>query len=226
MKRQLAVGCAAAAALWLGWTASARAQGYPPPPPPGAPGAAPAGPGYGAAPSLRNPFGYWRRSGLFGGIGLGAGSMQFDAIDTNETDSHSAVSLHGDIGWMFTPRLGVVLDVWGLAFGDDHYDNVTYIQTIATVGAQFYFTPILWGRLGLGSAQFSVQVDGDTAGETDTVAGWMGAVGIEALSSPRFSVDVEGRVGSGFYEDGTLTNIAIAVSVRWHALWGPIVVVQ
>ncbi len=219
MMKKLGLGGAALAAILFVLPSSAAAQGYPPPPPGGGGGAgmgpppAPAGP-------TQDERGFWPRYGIYGGVGLGGGNMTLEPDGCPECeDSKSGFSFHFNIGYRLNPQLGVFLDGWGMASQDDEFVDVTYVHAIGTVGVQYHFTPMLYGRFGLGSAQFSVNVDGIEEEATETVPGFMAGAGFEALHSPNLSVDVELRVGSGFYDDGTLTNAALAVSVNWHQLW-------
>jgi hypothetical protein len=156
------------------------------------------------------------RYGLFVGGGLGLGSLSFEDLNGNET-SEGAGSLHGNIGFQFTPRFALLLDGWLMGRQDNAYDTV--IQTVSTIAGQLSFTPQLYGRLGLGFAQFQIQdAYGFAEAYTDPVSALMLGGGFEVIHTPTFSLDIELRVGTGFYDDGKLTNFALAASINWHQI--------
>jgi len=212
------IGLAAVAALGISLLVPAEvsAQGQPPPPPP------PGGGGYGPAPGPGPGAGapvdpLWPRGGIYGGFGLGVGEMTADCQGCG--DALESIGFSFDIGFRLGPRFGIFLDGWGLAHPEDNdYGTVTLVHAIATVGAQYWLSPPLWIKAGIGSAQLSVSYEGETEAESDTVAGYLIAAGYEILHSPNFSVDLELRAGSGFYDDGTIHNAALGVSVNWHSL--------
>lgn len=188
---------------------TAAAQGQPPPPPPGGAGY---GPGYGPPPPAPvDPL--WPRLGLYGGFGLGLGEMTADCDGCD--DALESLGVNFDIGYRIGPRFGIMLDGWGLGHPED---QVTLVHAIVTIGAQYWLSPPLWIKGGIGSARLSLQYEGETQAESDTVAGFMLAAGYEVVHSPGFSVDLELRAGSGFYEDGTVNNVAIGATLHWHSV--------
>jgi len=223
MKNRLGFRGAALAAFLVALPATAFAQGYPPPPPGGGPAGPAAGPGGGQ----RDAFGFWQRGGIYGGVGLGFGVIAASCEGCE--DSYSGVGFNFDIGWRLNPRLGIFLDGYGLGVDPDSDGEVLLIQAIATFGVQYWVSPPVWLKAGLGSAQQSISGDEVETYETDTVAGLLLAAGYEVLSSPSFSVDLEARIGAGFYDEnegGTVTNMGIQVAVHWHSLFAPIVIIN
>jgi len=215
---------AAIAATLFALSATAAAQGYPPPPG-GGPGAPPP-----AAQPAGNPMqdgrGFWQRHGIYGGVGLGFGVMSASCDGCN--DSYSGLGFNFDIGWHLNPQLGIFLDGYGLGVDPDSNGDILLVQALATFGVQYWVSPPVWLKAGLGSAQQSIHSD-VVEDETDTVPGLLLAAGYEVLSSPSFSIDLEGRIGSGFYEDnqgGVVTNIGLQIAVHWHSLFHPVIYVQ
>jgi hypothetical protein len=142
-------------------------------------------------------------------------------------DSFSGLGFHFDIGFRFNPQLGIFLDGYGLGVDPDTDGEVLLIQALATFGVQFWVTPPIWLKAGIGSAQQSFHSDTIEA-ESETVPGILLAAGYELLHSPNFSIDVDLRVGTGFYDEvdgGAVTNVGLQFSVNWHSLWSGAAVV-
>ncbi len=213
MSNKLGLRGAAIAAMLMALPAMAAAQNYPPGGGPGGPGVAPAGP-------QRDARGFWPRRGIYGGIGLGFGTMGADCeFCTDET--FTGVGFHGNIGWHLSPQLGIFADGYGLAVDPGTDGEALLIQAMWNFGVQFWVTPPLWLKGGVGVAQQTLQSD-TFESETDTVPSILLAGGYELLHGPNFSIDVDARVGAGFYEEnqgGTVTNVGIQFSVNWHALF-------
>lgn len=216
MTRRWGSGLAALVALAIVSASSAAwAQSYPPPP-----GAGPgAGPPPSQPPSAVGPDGYFQRWGLYGGFGLALGNMTFDC-DGCEDDQLESVGLHGDIGWRINPRVGISFDFYGMAHPEDTaFGTLTLVHAVNTIALQYWATPQLWLKGGLGVAQMQLHYDdGGPPDTSDTVGGIMLGAGYEVLSTPSFSLDLSLRIASGFFEDGTATNAGVAFSVNWHSM--------
>lgn len=222
MSNKLGLRGAAIAAMLMALPAMAAAQNYPPGGGPGGPGVAPAGP-------QRDAQGFWQRRGLYGGVGIGFGQLAYGDCDEGDGFSCSwgGFGFHGDVGWHLSPQLGIFLDAdfVGVNPTDGDFD-VLLIQYVGTFGAQFWITPPLWIKAGIGSAQQAFGGD-DTNCDvddctSDTAAAILLAGGYEILSSPNFSIDAQLRVGAGFYEEyygGTVTNVSLQFSINWHSLF-------
>jgi hypothetical protein len=191
----------------IGATVPALAQPGPPPPPP------PPG-GYGPAPGGD---GGLARRGVFGGLGLGFGEMTADCEGCG--DALESVSFAFDVGYRFNPRLGLVLDGWGLGHPEKTpYGDLTLVHAIVTIGIKYWLSPMLWIKAGVGEAQLSLHFEGEVESESKTEPAAMFAGGYEMLHSPGFSLDLELRAGTGFFEEGSVHNVALALSVNWHQL--------
>jgi hypothetical protein len=194
-----------------------------------APGAAFAqgyyGPGGGGVP--REPGGFHHRAGLlaFGGsLGLGGMHDSFGDIDCANCDS-VAGQISGYLGGMMNSRLALMGELQGnvqtLSVNNDGTDT-SLVQSALMFAAQYWLTPQLWIKGGIGFANLQVQ-DADAFGvfaasRPENGTALMGAVGFELLSSQFFSVDLQGRLLSGFYDgiDDKVTALSIGVGLNWY----------
>ena len=202
-----------------------------------APAVASAQPGYyrGAPPpggagynqSATTPGGFWDRGGrLTLGISLGLGGMKADdsAVDCAGCDYNPiTVGIAGHIGGMVNERLALMLELQanGQTIGDDGFGNTaTLVQSAAMFAGQFWVTPQLWVKGGLGAADLQVSYnDGGPNDPIDTGTALLLGAGYELLSAHHYAVDLQGRVFVGNYRDGDgnhqLTSATIGVGMNW-----------
>lgn len=200
---------------------------YAPPPPPGY--AMPPGP-------PKAPGGFHdRASRLALGFSVGLGKMQVDDSDVACSGCDGdPLSFEADVhlGWMMSPRLALMFEAQGV--GQTIADNGTFtdtlVQSTAMVGAQYWLTPQLWLKGGIGAAQLTVtRDDGFSTANSDSLDGAavMGAVGYEVMSARNFAIDVQARLTGGTYKDGTtnldgstsdtnLTTTSVSVGFNWY----------
>jgi hypothetical protein len=160
------------------------------------------------------------RVGLFGGFGLHAGNMSCEG--DNCPSFRKGGGFDGHIGWAFTPKIALIGDLYFLGSTED---NLTITQTFATIGVRAWLVPIIWVQGGLGNAHATFNYDagifGNIESRTDDVPGLVVAAGLELLRSPRFSLDLELRLGLGFYgdegdeQDTTGRNTSLGVGFTW-----------
>lgn len=216
MTRRWGSGLAALLALAIVSASSAAwAQSYPPPP-----GAGPgAGPPPSQPPSTVGPDGYFQRWGLYGGFGLALGNLSYD-YDGADEDQHRAAGVHGDIGWRINPRVGISLDGFVMFYPEeDYYGDTVILHVVNTIALQYWATPQLWLKGGLGLAQLQRSYgDGGPNDVSETVGGLLLGAGYEVLSTPGFSMDLGLRIGTGFYDGANVTNAAVTFSVNWHSM--------
>jgi hypothetical protein len=162
------------------------------------------------------------RQGVFGGFGLHAGNLSCEGDNCNDFFKAGGANAH--VGWGFNGKLGLVFDLWGMTAKEN---DVTISQGFATIGVRYWVVPILWVQGGIGGAQASIKYDGPFGitfeDHTDGAAGVVGAVGIEVIKSKSFALDVQGRIGYGFYgdndEDGEPDNTGRSASLGVGFTW-------
>ena len=206
MMRTLRLGSAVAAGALvcslLSSLAQAQPGGPPPPPPPSG-----AGGGYYGPPPAQESGAFFNRRGLAIGFGFGVGGMSAESgpIECVGCDYEpAAVGVDFHIGAMINPRFALLFEVWGTGQAVDADGRTVLVQTMAMAALQYWLTPQLWLKGGLGAAQLSYSFD-DGYGETDSAeidsgGAIMGAVGYEIMSGRKFAIDLQLRVGSGTYE--------------------------
>lgn len=204
--------------------AAASAQGYY--------GGGGPGPGtYGPPPPAPLPGGFHNRMGrLAWGFSLGLGNMSdrggdIDCLNCDYSPLAGEGSVH--IGGFISPRLAILgegqVNVQTLANDSFTGDTTTLSQAALVLAVQYWATPQLWLKGGLGVA--SLQVDrsyyGDGFVDESSVPENGGAVllgvGYELLSARAFSVDLQGRILVGSYEglDNQITASSIGVGINW-----------
>jgi hypothetical protein len=208
---------------------SAAPPGPPPPPPPGAGygGGAYGGGGYYSAPT-KTPDGFQLRQGRLAlGISFGLGAMESESgpVECSNCDNNPAsAGLAFHIGGMISSRLALLLEMQGNAQAVEDYGyegNATLTQSAVMGAAQFWVTPRIWlkGGLGVAHLQYNYSDDYDTYEEpVDTGVAVLAAAGIELLHRQTFSIDLQGRVLVGAYDgiDDQITASQIGVGFNWY----------
>jgi len=182
-------------------------------------------PGYYAQPqSTQLPGGFHDRQGrMIFGFSLGLGGMEDDQGDIecmNCNYSTLAGQVSGHIGGFVGPRLAIMAELQGnvQTLATDGYDDITLVQSALMGAAQYWLTPQLWIKGGLGFA--SLDVDDTYYAESthiDSGMAVMGGLGFELLSSRNFSVDLQGRILIGSYDgiDNQISAASIGVGINW-----------
>lgn len=223
VSRSLGAPASAAAAALVAFAVlaaplTAAAQpGAPPPPPPGSYGGHRGG--YYAPP----PYDPTRR-GLTLGFGVHLGGMDSDSNLTECFDCDYEPIAGGfdfHIGGMINPQMAILGEIFWHAQAIDA-DGFNWLsQTMVMAALQFWVTPQLWIKGGLGVASLQSHFEDDFESvdeEIDTGAAVMGAAGFEVLSSPWFAVDLQVRLASGSYEgiDEQVNVGTLGVGVNWY----------
>lgn len=181
-------------------TVAAAQPGYAPPPPP------PPAPGY-YAPAPSAPPG---RHGFLIGFSLGAGSMTCDGCD-----DLSGVALDIHLGGMLNPRLGLMFDGTGVAHSFE--GGGTLIHVVDTVAAQYWVTPQLWIKGGIGIGRLSLNdADGNEVLASETGGAVMGGVGYEVLQGRSFALDVQLRASAAKYDETTISMGSLTLGLNWY----------
>jgi len=182
------------------------------------------GPGYYNGPSQSIPGGFHNRTGrLTWGFGIGLGGMHDDGSGITNCDNCAnapALELDGHIGGMIGPRFALMFEGQLNArtvHSDIYNGDTTLSQSAAMIAGQFWVTPQLWVKGGLGLT--GLQAD-DTYVTYDygTGVAVMGAIGFELMSARYFAVDLQGRIIEGTYNSGNdhVTAANIGVGFNWY----------
>lgn len=184
--------------------------GYGQPPPAYAPppGYAPPPPRYAPPPPPR-----MYRNGLVLGFAIGGGGI---ASPDNCGDlCGGALAIEGHIGLMVNPRLALMGDFWLNDHPIPNTDSST-LHSISTLAAQMWLTDIVWIKGGAGFGHIQVADSFGSLGDSTGFA-LMGAAGVEVVQSSWFALDLQGRVGHGFYSPAAdATNYALMVGFNWY----------
>lgn len=180
-------------------------------------------------PSSQFPGGFHNRTGrlIFGGS-LGLGGMEDNGGDIECTNCSSVSGqIAGHLGGFIGPRLALMGELQG-NFQTLESDRFTGDTSVLTQGAlmlaaQYWVTPQLWIKGGIGFA--SLQVDrsyyGDGIIDESTIPenglAVMGAIGFELLSARFFSLDLQGRLLNGSYDEigYNITAASIGLGLNW-----------
>jgi hypothetical protein len=133
----------------------------------------------------------------------------------------------GHIGGMISPRAAVMLEIWGAdhpwSAGGNSFET---INTFFTGALQYWVNDIVWIKGGLGVGELRETVNDNYNGYyTDTandVTGFalFGAAGVEVLQTYNFALDIQARIGSGFYSQDNVSfsaqNYALMVGFNWY----------
>jgi hypothetical protein len=208
-RKNLIVGLGVVLLTVLGSVSIAEAQGYPPPyyPPP---------------PPPPPPHGVYR-AGLVFGFSAGVGSIHYN--DCGDACGVAGL-LEGHIGGMINPRTALMLEIWGadhpFSSGGNSFET---INSFFTGAVQYWVNDIVWIKGGLGVAELRQTVNDtyDNYGYTSAdITGFalFGAAGVEVMQSYNFALDIQLRIGNGFYsQDGdsfSAQNYALMVGFNWY----------
>jgi len=182
----------------LSMTRLAAAQ---PPPPPG--GGMPA-----PMPIMQPPPPALERHGLFGGGALYGGNISCDGDCGNSFREAGGAS--GHLGYMVSPRLGLLFDAWAMTSRDT--DNVSLTYVIGTVNARLWLAPWIWVQGGVGSGHAVVRV-GIFEAQSDDVPVAELAGGVEIVRGPGWALDVTARVAQGSSTDDAGNNVSTGRAV-------------
>jgi hypothetical protein len=176
--------------------------------------------------TTQHPGGFHNRSNrlIFGfSLMLGHLSDSEGTIGGDSSVGYSTVSggVSAHLGGFIGPRFALMAEVQGNAvtLSSDFYEGTTTLIQSSLMGvAQYWVTPQLWLKGGIGFASLDLD-NSDYYEETHIDSGMalMGGVGFELLSSQRFSVDLQGRLLAGSYGgiDQQITSASIGVGINW-----------
>ena len=187
------------------------------------------GPGQYSAPSTQLPGGFHNRQGrLMFGVNLGIGGMHDDVGDI-ECSNCSAFSgqLAGHLGGFIGPRFALMGELQGNAqtlSADTGGGSETLVQSALMIAGQYWLTPQLWIKGGIGFANlrvdWSAYGDGivDASTQPENGVALLGAVGYELMSARNFAIDLQGRLINGSYDsiNNNITALSVGVGINWY----------
>jgi hypothetical protein len=225
---KLASSVVLAATLLAPAIALAQPSQTPPPPPPPPPGY---GGGYYSAPPQTAPGGFMNRGGRLAiGVGIGLGGMSAEEADLScQTCEGGTVAAGIDfhIGGMLSPRLALLAEfqINAQPLEEDVYGDTVMLTQAAILGAaQFWLTPRIWLKGGLGVATLQESYSAcddyyeDCDAEIDNGAAVLLGAGVELIQGRNFALDLQGRILAAGYEqiDDTVTAATIGVGFNWY----------
>ncbi len=165
-------------------------------------------PGYYAAPppppQAYGPGQYVRRGLTLGGS-FGVGDMvgEKGPIECFNCDYNPlAFTADFHIGAMLNPRLALLFESSITGKTLEANGTETLLQYAGYIAAQYWVTPRLWIKGGIGGAHLTLQIDDGAFITEDSVANGgavLGAVGYEVMAGPHFSIDLQLRGASAAY---------------------------
>ena len=205
------------AAILLAPAAAAAQPSYGPPPPQG----------YYSQPTPQTAGGFHDRTGRMAlGFSLGLGGMQVGDDDvTCANCGYDPIAAEFDfhIGGMMSPRFALLFEVQGNAqtVEENAFGARSLVQATAMVAGQYWVSPQLWLKGGIGAASLSYSYDDGYESQSENIdegMALMGAVGYEVLSARNFSIDLQGRLVAGTYEkfDQQVTAGPVGVGFNWY----------
>jgi hypothetical protein len=183
------------------------------------------GPGYGPQPV---PGGFHNRAGrLAWGFSIGLGGMHDNGSGITQCANCDynpvAFEADGHIGGMLSPRFALLaefqVNAQTVSQGGVSSNDVVLAQSAIMLAAQYWITPQLWVKGGLGFSD--LQANDNTAGVTFDFGGGgvvMGAIGFELMSARFFALDLQGRIIEGTYNSGDdhITSGTVGLGFNWY----------
>jgi hypothetical protein len=185
------------------------------------------GPGYyGQPPATQLPGGFHNRQGRIAyGFSVGLGGMHDGGSQITTCGNCDYNPLAGEfdlhLGGFLGPRFALMgeFQVNGQTVSTDLYGDTVLYQSALMIAGQFWLTPQLWVKGGIGFSHLEAQ---DDAAWTITDFGdggaLMGGVGYEVMSARNFAVDLQGRIIEGTYHsfDDHVTSATIGLGINWY----------
>jgi hypothetical protein len=107
---------------------------------------------------------------------------------------------------------------------DTVYGTTTMTQGTAMIAGQYWISPRLWIKGGIGAAHLAYEYDdyyGSGSEPVDDGAAFLAAIGYELLVTRGFGLDLQGRLISAGYDgiDDKVTAATIGLGFNWYG-WG------
>jgi hypothetical protein len=181
---------------------------------------------YSQAPTA--PGGFHLRHGMpTVGFSFGLGGM---TMDDNNLDCPSCeyspigVEFDAHIGGMLSDRFALMLELQANAetVDEDYYGTTTLTQGAAMIAGQYWVSPRLWLKGGLGWSHLAAEYDdyyyGSASDPIDDGAALMAAAGFEVYSTDQMGIDLQARFITAGY-DGINSKVAaltVGLGINWY----------
>jgi len=191
------------------------------------------------APAVASAQGYYARGPVEGGFhnrtgrlslgfSLGLGFMNEGGsrvqCDNCSNPTPLAGELNFHVGLMMSPRFALLFEAQGdvqTIHSDQLNGDTTLTQGAAMIAGQYWVTPIVWIKGGVGLAHLSIDQavwNGSVSQPVSDGIALMGAVGVELLSARFFALDLQGRLIEGSYDSisDRVTAGTIGIGLNWY----------
>jgi hypothetical protein len=156
------------------------------------------------------------------GFSVGVGGMNDSGGITSCNCNYNPAAYEADLhlGAFVGPRAAILFEaqVNGQTVSRDATSGDTVVnQSALMVALQYWLTPQLWIKGGIGFADLTESNDLTSTGFGGGAA-FMGAVGFELLSSRRFALDLQGRIIEGEYNSfgDNVQSATIGLGFNWY----------
>jgi hypothetical protein len=157
--------------------------------------------------ALASPAEAVERQGLVLGFSAGGGVMTCDGCD-----NLGSFGFDFHIGGMIGDRVAVLAEGYGLA----HPEDGSTLSSIIGGGAlQLWPSDAFWVKGGVGVGQLEVD-SGKFSLRSESAFAVMAAAGVEIVRGHRFVLDLQGRYGTTFFDDGNVNNFSAHVGFNWY----------
>ena len=156
------------------------------------------------------------RHGLLIGGGLFGGNISCDGTNCGGFREAGGAAFH--VGYMFGPRLGVLLDVWAMTSSKNDV-GISFVTS--TVNLRYWLAPALWIQGGLGGGHAVIHVGALSSRGDDVPVGEL-AAGYEVVKSRNWAIDVAVKLaqGSSTADNGDVTtgrSTGLGANFTWYA---------
>ena len=185
------------------------------------------GGGYYSQPPPTLPGGFHDRQGrLAWGFSIGIGGMHDGGSKITSCNScdynPAAIEVDGHIGGFIGPRFALMgeaqVNAQTVAVDTNGTNgDIVLSQNVLMIAGQFWLTPQLWVKGGIGLAHLEADDNYFQYGSADGGA-IMGGVGYELMSARNFAVDLQGRLVEGSYHglNDHVTSGTVGVGINWY----------
>lgn len=175
----------------------------------------------GAAPAKSSGSAFHQRQGVFVGAGFGLGGIQVDGEELECASCGSrpiASELSFHVGQWIGEHSAVMLELQGstqtISSSDD--GDVRLLQGAALVAAQYWLSPRLWIKGGVGAATIANRFSDETE-KLDSGLALLGGLGFELSSGARHAIDLQARLVAGNYDwYGQVRTASVGVGLSWY----------